>query len=274
MGDALATVARHLLEDGISACYPNVSTPIEGEPRFHVSRTTTFGDEYLIRDTDLNRIFSISRNLLADPQFDLVFWYQKKIDLENHYNLLYDQKMSELQKSILQIRRSKFDPLTNLPEPSRRKGHLVELRSESETHPSMPGLQSITDEDDQDYRSVPIVLNFPYIDDKPILPKRISTDDPAPQVASEDKKFFDHLWKSVRKSPHPKTCVETVSDISEHEAVPRLDMGAKSILVESGPSPPEPKLESSEIGIQPDEDENSTQFWCDEMCQCASNKTL
>jgi len=65
MGDALAIVAQHLLENGVDSCYPNVSSPT-GEPRFHISKATPFGREYLIQDLDLDKSVVVQRELLID----------------------------------------------------------------------------------------------------------------------------------------------------------------------------------------------------------------
>ena len=73
----------------------------------------------------MNKVLPVSKKLLENRFFDLVHWYQGKINSDNYYNLAYDQKMSELQKAILEVIRSESDPLTNLPEPSQQKGFII-----------------------------------------------------------------------------------------------------------------------------------------------------
>ena len=152
MGDALAIVARHMLEDGIDSCYPNVSPPTN-EPRFRVYRATDLAREYIIRDNDLDRSFLVQRNLLTNPDFRLATWYLGQIISERVYVRRYDEAMGELLGTIARTQWTAPDPLDNLPDTSLNDNSSLDLDSDSGTHSSMPGLRPISETGESNYDS-------------------------------------------------------------------------------------------------------------------------
>ena len=77
IGDAIATVARKLLIDGIASSYPCTSNGINPGNRFWVQKSER---EYLIVDVDLELDTSVPKAWLEEPSFDLIGWYRGHLD--------------------------------------------------------------------------------------------------------------------------------------------------------------------------------------------------
>ena len=187
MGDALAIVARHLLEDGVDACYPNVSPPTD-KPRFHVSKATPLGREYLIKDHDLDKSVIVQKESLINPEFDLVTWYLDRVNMERFYNLRYDEEIAKLQSAIARTQ-SSSDPLEILPEPLTGSGvPSIDLDSDSGIHSSMPGLRPITASERSNYSDS--IVPCDYIDDK-------MTHELNDEAVKNLEKRLTTMWRSI-----------------------------------------------------------------------------
>ena len=227
MGDAPAIVARHLLEDGIDAYYPNVSPPAD-RPRFHLSKAKAFSDEYLIKDLDLEKETIVWKELLTDPSFNLVSWYSERINAEGLYNTCYDREMVKLQSAIIDTLRSQPSPLTELRvQPLEVDKLVADLYSNPETHSSMPGLRPISESNwSDDDKEIPFVP-YDYVDDKRTPDVN---DESANNFESREEKIKE-LWNAVLKASERKVEVESVTDASEHEDLPRLDDSTSAVLL-------------------------------------------
>lgn len=223
MGDAPAVVARHLLEDGIDAFYPNVSPPTQ-EPRFHLSKAKAYGDEYLIRDLDLKRDTMVRKELLTDPSFNLAEWYLEKINTEGYYDALYDKEMSRLQSAIMENLRDQFGQATKLEDSLAEINLVASLLSDSETHSSMPGLRPVTPSEwsnsDKELPNVP----DDHVDDK-------KTPNESGESHSNPEDRVKELWELVLEASGKKAKAESITDASEREDLPRLDNNTSAILL-------------------------------------------
>jgi hypothetical protein len=90
MENSLAIVACCLLKNGIIACHSNVSNPIDVGRQFCV---VAFGNECLIRNTDLGKIFTMQRDQSINSCFNLVtqhHHHRNKMNSDNHCGPLND----------------------------------------------------------------------------------------------------------------------------------------------------------------------------------------
>lgn len=76
MGDAVASVATYLLQDGIQSMYPSTNGEIENDDRFNVQRWDPEGVTYVINDYDRDKYVLIAGDLLRNRRFNLTRWYQ------------------------------------------------------------------------------------------------------------------------------------------------------------------------------------------------------
>ncbi|PPR06088.1 hypothetical protein CVT26_005294 [Gymnopilus dilepis] len=119
IGTPWATVARHLLTDGIIACYPTLDPDLHHEDRFWVS----WGEnEYTITDHDFESEVRIDRTMLESHSFDLVGWYCQKLS-ENGF---YAERYWHSTESVL------LELESNSPEPS-EVGSITDLSDTEES---------------------------------------------------------------------------------------------------------------------------------------------
>jgi hypothetical protein len=148
IGDAIARVAKHALEDGILACYPNISPPDGNSPRFEVFPETTKRKVYIVKDRDLNLEFKIPRATLANPELRMAEWYMDRIAMNNAYNTAYTGRLQQLQERILAARGYVSKPLSpTLCTPLSDE--------EIETTSSLPGLRVPTATSNDGTESLP-----------------------------------------------------------------------------------------------------------------------
>lgn len=93
IGDAIATVVKKLLTDGIASSYPCTNTGLDPADRFWVQRSE--GD-YLIIDVDLELDTHIPTTWLEEPTFDLISWYRQHIDELEIFEQRYYEAHREL----------------------------------------------------------------------------------------------------------------------------------------------------------------------------------
>ena len=68
-------VATHLLQNGINSYFPNVKPDMESEFRFFVHLKDWGSSLYVIHDDDLDLQVEIDKELLDNPDFNLIQWY-------------------------------------------------------------------------------------------------------------------------------------------------------------------------------------------------------
>jgi hypothetical protein len=86
MGQALITVAKKLLVDGISAYYPSRESSINPAYRFVMTPPKNNGEEFTVVDRDLGYQTRVRRDQLEDPMFDLIGWYMQVLAQRRRFN--------------------------------------------------------------------------------------------------------------------------------------------------------------------------------------------
>ena len=158
IGDAIALVSHHLLEDGIFSCYPDITPIANGQQRFIVMPETSERKHYLIKDSDLETEFKLSTYQLESRTFNLVAWYKNQIDSSGCYDKKYEAGLIQIQEKILEIKGEDVSPLTPsfcipLSPRESQDGSLHDLQSvasTSEDPESLPGLQEMSECSDED----------------------------------------------------------------------------------------------------------------------------
>ena len=87
--DPLVLVTQHVLINGINDYYPNVKTGTWRNDRFFVHLKDFGSSTYVIVDDDLDLEDEIDGSKLENPDFDLVGWYVKYIELSCDYYKKY-----------------------------------------------------------------------------------------------------------------------------------------------------------------------------------------
>ena len=149
MGQALITVARKLLEDGISAYYPSRTNAMNPAYRFIMRSQRNNTDEFMIVDRDLGYQTRIHRDQLEDPSFDLIGWYmqvlvqRRQFDWMTRYNDVPDSHSCQASHAFQECSQA-YDAI----------GHESPAEQQEENDlDDLPGLIALSeDSDDDEYR--------------------------------------------------------------------------------------------------------------------------
>ena len=101
MGEAISIVTTKLLTDGIASSYPSTDYNLGPMHRFQVLQVNLRNPEnYLIKDSYLEKDTDIPKSWLEDPKFDLVGWYRCYVNQQGLFEKKYCEAHLELhQKS-------------------------------------------------------------------------------------------------------------------------------------------------------------------------------
>ena len=97
--DPLVLVTQHVLKSGINDYYPNIKTRTWREDRFFVHQKDFGSSIYEIIDDDLELVADIDKSNLENPEFDLIDWYIKHIELTCNFY-----------KDYLRRQRNRYNP--------------------------------------------------------------------------------------------------------------------------------------------------------------------
>jgi hypothetical protein len=96
VGSALNYVATRLLTNTINTYFPSVNPELDLESWFYIHQKDFSSSEYIIEDLDFEFQTCISKQMLKEPTFNLVHWYQQYLEFEHQYSEKFEAKQHKL----------------------------------------------------------------------------------------------------------------------------------------------------------------------------------
>ena len=165
MGQALITVARKLLKDGISAYYPSRTNAMNPAYRFVMRSLRNNVDEYMILDRDLGYQTRIHRDQLEDPSFDLIGWYIQVLNQRRQLDWMTGR--DDVPDHHICPATHAFQGCNQAEEVSGYESTADQLGEGSQD--DLPDLIALTeDSDDVEYRQSAFSTELTWVDDDPM----------------------------------------------------------------------------------------------------------